>query len=180
MRPLLSNYIKKIVEYDLLNKFSYSSIGEIPILHKIVLCFEYKNPSYKQILNSLLVLSLISNRTNISLLTLKNSNVSLKLRSGSPVGCKITLKGINMLEFLSTLFLVLLPQDKKFKGVKTKFNLKDAVSLNFRSLFLFDELKSNYALVRDLSSLSIVIVTSANNFSEIVFLLQSLKLRFIP
>lgn len=173
------SYLKDIVEYDLVTKFFYKKIKDIPVLKKVVLCFDYKNPSYKQILNSILALNIIGNQSNTTLLTLKKSNVVLKLRSGSPIGCKIILRKLKMLEFLSNLFLILIPQDKNFKGLVINSNIKNIISFNFKSLSLINALRDQYVLIKDLNSLSVTVTTNSKNLSELIFILKSLKLKLI-
>jgi len=170
-------YLENILKYDFINRFNYNNISYIPSLEKVILCFEYKNPTYKQILNSLLALELIS-KSKADLLTLKKSNVSLKLRAGSPVGCKVTLKKLKMLDFISTLFLILIPQDKNFVINFSTKNYTKSLSFDFKSLFLFKELKDHYSVLKDLSNLSIVLITDSKNISEFVFFMKSLKVKF--
>jgi large subunit ribosomal protein L5 len=173
------SYLKDIVEYDLVTKFFYTKIKDIPVFKKVVLCFDYKNPSYKQILNSILALNIIGNQSNVILLTLKKSNVVLKLRSGSPVGCKIILRKLKMLEFLSNLFLIMIPQDKNYKGLVINSNIKNIISFNFKSLSLFNAFRDQYVLIKDLSSLSVTVTTNSKNLSEFIFILKSLKFKII-
>jgi len=179
MDSFFYSYIKDIVEHDLMTKFFYKKIKDIPVFKKVVLCFDYKNPSYKQILNSILALNVIGNQSNVTLLLLKKSNVVLKLRSGSPVGCKIILKKLKMLAFLSNLFLILIPQDKNFKGLVINSNIKNTISFNLKSLSLFNSLRDQYVLIKDLNSLSVTVTTNSKNLSELIFILKSLKFKLI-
>lgn len=169
-------YILNILEYDFINKFNYKNISEIPNIEKIILCFEYKNPNYRNILNSLLALELIS-KTKGSILTLRKSNVSLRLRSGSPVGCKVVLRNSKMLDFIANLSLFLIPKDKYFKDSFTVKSSDQNLSFDFKSLFLFNELNNDYNVLRDLSNLSIVMITKSKNYQEFLFLLKSLKIK---
>lgn len=167
-------YIKNLSKYDFVQQFNYKNISDIPRLEKIVLSFEYKTPTYRQVLSSLIALELIS-KVKPSLLTLKKSNVVLKLRAGSPVGCKVTLRKLKMLDFITNLFLILIPQDKHFRISVPKKIFLSSLSLDFKSLFLFDELKGNYNLLKNLNNLSVVLVTSTKNFSEFLFFMKTLK-----
>ena len=179
MNSFIQHYLKDIVEYDLSTKFFYKNIKDIPVFEKVILCFHYKNPNYKQILNSILVLNIISNQNNSVLLTLKKSNIVLKLRSGSPVGCKVVLRKIKMLEFLFNFILTILPQDKSFEGVVVNTKLNNTISFDFKSLFIFNSLKNHYILIKDLSNLSVNVTTSSKNLPEFLFLLKSLKFKLI-
>lgn len=179
MDLFVHSYLKDIVEYDLVTKFFYKKIKDIPVFKKVVLCFDYKNPSYKQILNSILALNIVGNHSKTILLTLKKSNVVLKLRSGSPVGCKIILRKLKMLDFLSNLLLILIPQDKNFKGLVINSKIKDTISFNFKSLSLFNSLRDQYVLIKDLNSLSVIVTTNSKTLSELIFILKSLKFKLI-
>jgi len=170
-------YVENTLKYDFINRFNYKSISSIPSLKKVVLCFEYNTPTYKQLLNSLIALELIS-KSKANLITLKKSNVSLKLRAGSPVGCKVSLKKLKILDFIAVVFLILIPQDKHSKINFLAKNSTKSLSLDFRSLFLFKELKDHYNVLKDLSNLSIVIITNSKNFSEFVFFMRLLKVKF--
>jgi len=173
----LNLYLKNTLKYDFISHFNYKDISKIPSLKKIVLCFSYKSPTYRQILSSLMALELIS-KVKPKLLTLNKSNVVLKLRAGSPVGCKVTLKKLKMLEFLSILFLVLIPQDKQLEISLNEKKIINSLSLNFKSLYLFDELKDHYNLLKNLNNLSVVLVTDSKSFFEFLFLLKILKVKF--
>ena len=174
----LNLYLKNTLKYDLISQFNYKSINYIPNLKKIVLCFSYKVPTYRQILSSLMALELISN-TKPKLVTLNKSNVVLKLRAGSPVGCKVTLTKLKMLDFISVLFFVLIPKDKQLKiSLNKKEKITNSLSLNFKSLHLFDELKDHYNLLKNINNLSIILVTSSKSFFEFLFILKILKVKF--
>ena len=173
----LNLYLKNTLKYDFISQFNYKSLNKIPHLKKVVLCFSYKAPTYRQVLSSLMALELIS-KAKPKLITLDKSNVVLKLRAGSPVGCKVTLTKLKMLDFLSTLFLVLIPQDKQLKISLEKRKITNSLALNFKSIHLFDELKDHYNLLKNLNNLSVVLVTNSKSFSEFLFILKLLKVKF--
>lgn len=170
------SYLINILKYDFIRKFNYSSIDDITNLKNIVLCFEYRNPNYRQLLNSLLALELISN-SKVKLITSKKPNVSLRIRAGSPVGCKVVLTNRKMLNFLSNLFLFIIPQDKSFKGVSVN-KKNSSINFDFKSLPLFHQLVDHYNILKDLTNLSIVVNTNSRTFSELIFLIRLLKLKF--
>ena len=114
---------------------------------------------------SLLALELIASQK--SLLTLsKNSNISLKIRKGNPVGCKVVLKKKVMYNFLKNLILNILPNQVKFK--KNSLILKNSL--------VFSELEQQYYLFKDIPKLNISLVCNSINSFELFFLLNSLKL----
>lgn len=178
MNNFYSSYYLQIIKYDLIQKFNYSNILNIPKIIKLVLSFEYKKPTTKKVLSSLLALNLIGAGAKGSIITTKKSNISLRLRAGNPVGCKIILRKSTMFQFLSRFFLIILPQDKtltKISGKNIEFN---TLSFKFKTLFLFPEFEQNYLLFKDLNNLSFVLVTNSRNFLEFLFLLKTLKFKF--
>ena len=61
----LKNYYKNIIQYDLVNKFHYRNLQNLPKLQKIVLNFGYKNPNIKNLASALLFLELITTRRGV-------------------------------------------------------------------------------------------------------------------
>lgn len=170
------SYLLNILRYDLIRRFNYSSIKDIAYLKNVVLCFKYRNPSYNQLLNSLIALELISN-SKAKFITSKKPNVSLRIRAGSPVGCKVILTNHKMLNFLSNLLLFIIPKDKIFKGASINKRSNNSVNFEFKSLYLFRELSDHYNILKDLTDLSIVVNTNSKTFSELLFLIRLLKLK---
>jgi large subunit ribosomal protein L5 len=161
----IENYYKNIIKYDLLNRFQYKNLKKLPRLKKIILSFSCKNSNTSQIMPSLLALELITSQK--ALLTLsKNSNISLKIRKGNPVGCKVILKKKVMYNFLKNLILNILPNLVKFKKN----------SLTLENSLVFSELEQQYYLFKDIPKLNISIVCNSVNFIEFFFLLNSFKL----
>ena len=86
---ILENYYKKVIKYDLINKFSYSHLEDIPQLKKIILNFGCKSDELKTIAASLFSLELITTKRG-SLSTSKRANILLKIRKGSLVSMNIS------------------------------------------------------------------------------------------
>ncbi len=97
---ILEYYYEQIIKQDLLNKFQYSNIKNIPKFKKVVLNFGCKNHELKNIAPGLLSLELISTKTG-KLSTTKNSNVFLKIKKGAPIGCYVILKKKKCINFYS-------------------------------------------------------------------------------
>ena len=77
---ILENYYKKVIKYDLINKFVYTHLSEIPQLKKIVLNFGCENFELKNIASALLSLELITSKRG-SLTRAKRANILLKIRN---------------------------------------------------------------------------------------------------
>ena len=88
---ILENYYKKVIRHDLINKFLYHSLDDIPELKKIILNFGCQNLAIKNIAASLLALELITGEQG-TITRSKRANILLKVRKGNPVGCIVILK----------------------------------------------------------------------------------------
>ena len=166
----IDNYYKNIIKYDLLNRFRYKSIKKLPKLKKIVLNCGCKNSDLKQIVSSLTALELIGAQKGL-LTFAKKSNISLKIRKGNPIGCKILLNKIIMYQFLEKLILQVISNLPSF-SVKN-FN---SASITLKNPLIFSELEQQYYFFKNVSKIDITIVSDSTSFSEFVFLLRSFKL----
>lgn len=174
---ILEYYYENIIKPDLLNKFKYENIKNIPKLNKIILNFGCNNHEIKKISPALLSLELISYKKGLLSKT-KNSNVFLKIRKGAPVGCYVVLKNKVMYKFLFKLLVEILPNIKNFKGLN--FILKKGKINNFsfyiEDLMTIKELNSHFYLFNTLPSLNIIINANTKSEIEFVYLLKALKI----
>lgn len=176
---ILENYYKKIIRHDLLNKFLYGCIEDIPKLKKIVLNFGCKSFALKPLAVSLLSLELITGQKGV--LTKSNrTNILLKIRKGNPVGCMVILKKNKMYNFIFKLLVDVFPNLRDFKGIQTtkKLNMI-SVSFTLTDLISFKELEKQFYLFSSLPPLNITFVTTAKSKKELLYLLNSFKLPFI-
>jgi large subunit ribosomal protein L5 len=88
---LLNIFNNKIIKHDLVNKYHYKNLQNLPKLKKITLNFNCTNFNTQKFATTLLALEIITAKKG-SLTTAKVPNVLLKIQKGQPVGCKITLK----------------------------------------------------------------------------------------
>ena len=174
---ILESYYKKIIRYDLINKFFYHNLNKIPELKKIILNFGCQNLTIKNIAASFLALELITGKQGI-ITKSKRVNILLKVKKGNPVGCIVILKKTSMYCFFFKLITQIFPNfDKDFKGINIskKFNHK-SFSLTLTDLTNFKELEKQFYLFKDLPPLNIVFITNTNTRKELIFLLNSFKL----
>jgi len=164
-------YYKKIIAYDLINKFHYKNVKKIPKVKEIVLNYNSKNPELKELVASLISLKLLSTDKNIVLTKAKKSNISIRIKIGQPVGCKITLKNKKMYEFFSKLLSEILPNLKNLK--ETKLNKKKYQTKNFSFTL---KLETNFYLFNSLPPLNINIITNTTTKKELFFLLNAFKI----
>lgn len=173
----LDQYYKNIVKYDLINKFNYKNLKNIPKIKKIILNFGCKNPNMKQLTISLLALELITGKKG-SFTQAKSSNILLKIRKGNLVGCKLVLQKNLMYNFLTKLITEILPQMKTSNKIalNNKLNNTTAVSYKISNTLIFPEFEKNYYLLNDLPNLHITFLTNTKSHAELIYLLNSFKL----
>ena len=169
----LEYYYVNIIKYDLINRFNYQNVKNIPKLKKIILNFGCKTFELKMLATSLLSLQLISARKGM-LTVSKQPNIILKIRKGNPVGCKVVLVKTLMYTFLAKLFLEALPRLKNKISLK-KVLYKNTLTYNFENVLIFKELEKNYLFFSQLKDLQVTFVTNTFTNEELFFLLNSFK-----
>ena len=169
-------YYENIIKYDMLNKFNYINVQQFPKIQKIIVSFNCKSYDLKQLFSSLIALELITSQKPF-IIKSKISNISLKVRKGNPVGCKITLRKTAMYVFFAKILLQIFPYNFFLKNLDEQKYKKNTKSLTFelKKVLSFPELENQYQFFNKLSNLHIVIVTNSKNFNELKFLLKSFK-----
>lgn len=176
---ILENYYKKVIQYDLINKFLYTHLDEIPQLKKIILNFGCKSVEIKAIASALLSLELITTKQG-SLTKSTRSNVLLKIRKGYPVGCIVILKKNQMYTFFFKLISEIFPNLKNFKGIILSKKLgKTNFSFTLKDLINFRELDKQFYLFINLPPLNITLVANVKTKEELLYLLHSFKLPIV-
>jgi large subunit ribosomal protein L5 len=176
---LLENYYKKVIRYDLINKFSYNNLGNIPELKKIILNFGCESFDIKNIAAALVALELITIKQGIVTKS-KRANIMLKVRKGYPVGCIVILTKAKMYQFFFKLLTEIFPTLKDFKGLNLSKKLKNkSFSFTLLDLINFKELEKQFYLFTDLPPLNLIIVTNTKTHKELIYLLTSFKIPFI-
>lgn len=171
----LEYFYKRILKYELINKFSYKNSKNLPIIKKIVLNFSSKNPNIKILVSNLLAFNLITNQKGI-LTTTKKSNIALKIKKGNPIGCKITLRNKKIFYFLSNIIITIFPKIKNFNGLNVNKKLKtNYFSYQMQEILNFSILEKNYYLFNNLNSLKVTIIIKTCLKKEIMFIFKSLQ-----
>lgn len=173
----LNHYKKNVIVYDLINKFNYKTIKNIPIIDKMILNFGFKNIDSKSLYTSFLALELITGKKGV-FTQAKTSNILLKIRKGNPVGCKVVLKKRLMYLFLNKLIIEIFPKMKPLNKIlyKNKFLNTTSTSFTITNILIFSEFEKNYYLFNNLPELDITFVTKTKTKQEFLFLLNSFKL----
>jgi len=162
----------------LVKKFDYTSIMQAPQVHKIVVNMGVGDA----IANSKLLDDAVNEMTILTgqkpiITKAKKSIANFKLREGMPIGCKVTLRGERMYEFLDKLVSIVLPRVRDFQGVSKKsFDGRGNYTLGVKEQLIFPEI--NYDKVNKVRGMDIVIVTTANTDLEGLELLTQLGMPF--
>jgi large subunit ribosomal protein L5 len=134
---------------------------------------QLKNYDLKSLITGLAGLELITSQKG-TLIKSKVSKISVKIRKGQPIGCKLTLRQDKMLHFLTKLINNNTP---KIHINKLKSNLQyNIISLNFSNVLMFSVLEKNYQFFKNLKNLNINIVTTQCSSKEFRFFIKSYKL----
>ena len=178
MNRLLEKY-KDTVKPSLMKEFNYSSVMECPKLEKVVINLgvgdAIENP--KALEEAVNELTAIAGQKPV-ITNAKKSIANFKLREGMSIGCKVTLRGERMYEFLDKLMNVSLPRVRDFHGVSaTAFDGRGNYTLGIKEQLIFPEI--NFDKVNKVRGMDIVIVTSAKTNKEAYALLEQLGMPFV-
>ena len=170
----LATLYKNEIAPELMKKFNYSSPMQIPKLDKVVInvgCGEAKdNP--KVLDNILADLELITGQHGVTT-TAKKSVSNFKLREGSKIGVKVTLRGERMYEFVGKFFNLALPRVRDFKGISpNSFDGRGNYSVGLKEQLIFPEIE--YDKVDKIRGMNICFITTANTDEEARELLRLL------
>jgi len=177
MNRLTAKYKNEVMP-ALQAKFNYSSVMQVPKLSKVVVNIgagdAVANP--KVLDDAVSELATITGQKPI-ITKAKKSIANFKLREDMPIGCKVTLRGVRMYEFLDKLVSIALPRVRDFRGVNPKgFDGRGNYTLGVKEQLIFPEI--NYEKVNKVRGMDIVIVTTANSDQEAYELLKLLGMPF--
>ena len=131
----------------------------------------------KVIETAIVDLRLISGQQPVKTLVRK-SVASFKIRDGYPIGCKVTLRGERMFEFLDRLLNIAIPRERDFRGLNPKsFDGQGNYTLGIKEHIIFPEI--DYDKVQKIRGMDISITTSARNDNEGLSLLKELNFPFV-
>ena len=177
MSRLMERYQNEVVK-SLMEKFNYSSKMQAPKIEKIVLNIGVGDAvSNSKLLDEVVnELTLISGQKPV-ITRAKKSIAGFKLREGAPIGCKVTLRGERMYEFLDKLVNISLPRVRDFRGVSNNsFDGRGNYTLGIKEQLIFPEI--NFDKVNKLRGMDIVFVTTAKTDEEGHELLAQLGMPF--
>ena len=177
MSRLKEQYQNEIVD-AMIKKFGYKNIMEVPKLDKVVINMgvgEAKD-------NAKLLESAIADMEKIAgqkavVTRAKNSVANFKIREGMPIGCKVTLRGEKMYEFVDRLINLSLPRVRDFRGVNPNaFDGRGNYALGIKEQLIFPEIE--YDKVDKVRGMDVIFVTTAKTDEEARELLTQFNMPF--
>ena len=178
--PRLAVHYKDKVVPDLMAKFGYKTVMQVPRLKKITLNMgvgETTNDK-KMLDNALADLTKIAGQKPV-ITKARKSIANFKLRAGFPIGCMVTLRGARMYEFYDRLINVALPRIRDFRGINPRsFDGRGNYSLGLTEQIIFPEI--NYDKVAKVRGMDVTIVTTARTDEEGRELLKLMNMPFRP
>lgn len=177
MNRLKVKYNEEIVP-SLREKYSYKSVMEVPKLDKIVVNMGVGDATTnsKMLEAAMADLEIITGQHPIETKA-KKAIAGFKVREGQPIGCKVTLRGENMYNFLDKLISITLPRVRDFRGISQKaFDGRGNYTLGLTEQLIFSEIE--YDNVVKVRGMDIVFVTTANTNEEAYDLLKGFGMPF--
>ena len=177
MSRLKEQYQNDIVD-AMIKKFGYKNIMEVPKLDKVVINMgvgEAKD-------NAKLLESAIADMEKIAgqkavVTRAKNSVANFKIREGMPIGCKVTLRGEKMYEFVDRLINLSLPRVRDFRGVNPNaFDGRGNYALGIKEQLIFPEIE--YDKIDKVRGMDVIFVTTAKTDEEARELLTQFNMPF--
>ena len=176
--PRLADKYKKDVVPALMKKFSYKTVMQAPRLTKICINRGVNGAvADKKLIDiSLDEITMITGQKAVATMSKKDVS-NFKLRKDMPIGAKVTLRGVNMYEFLDRLVSVSLPRVRDFKGISDKsFDGRGNYTLGITEQIIFPEIDIDK--VNKITGMDITFVTTADTNEEAFELLKELGMPF--
>ena len=179
VEPRLRTRYQKDVVPALMKRFGYTNTMQVPRLKKVVVNMGLgeatQNP--KLVDAAVAELAAITGQKPLVIKS-KKAIANFKLRRGLPVGCKVTLRGARMYEFLDRLVTIALPRVRDFRGLSGKsFDGRGNYALGIKEQIVFPEI--DYDKIDAVRGMDIVICTTAKSDKEAKALLKGFDLPFL-
>ena len=174
----LATYYKDKVVPELMQKFGYKTVMQVPRLRKITVNMGVgETTTDKKILdNALADVTKIAGQKPVVTKSRK-SIANFKIRAGFPVGCMVTLRGARMYEFFDRLVNIAMPRIRDFRGVSNRaFDGRGNYNLGFKEQIIFPEI--DYDKIDALRGMNIAITTTAKTDDEARALLSAFRFPF--
>ena len=174
----LLDYYRNDVVTKLKSRFGYKSAMQVPRITKITLNMGLGEAMEDKKIITAAVADMEKIAGQKPVVTLARKSIAgFKIREGWPIGCKVTLRGTRMYEFLDRLITIALPRVRDFRGLTIKsFDGQGNYSLGFKEQIVFPEIE--YDKIDALRGIDISITTSAGNNKEAQALLEAFNFPF--
>jgi len=176
--PRLHAHYREHLVKQLMQQFGYKTVMEVPRLTKITL-----NMGVGEAVNDKKIMdNAVGDMQKIAgqkpLVTKARTSIAtFKIRTGYPVGCKVTLRGTRMYEFLDRLVTVAIPRIRDFRGISAKsFDGRGNFNFGIREQIIFPEIE--YDKIDAIRGMNITITTTAKSNEEGRALLAGFKFPF--
>jgi large subunit ribosomal protein L5 len=176
--PRLRTYYRETVVPDLMKKFGYKTVMQVPRVKKITLNMGVgETTTDKKILdNAVADMARIAGQKPV-VTNARKSIANFKVRAGFPVGCMVTLRGARMYEFLDRLVNIAIPRIRDFRGVSGRaFDGRGNYSLGIKEQIIFPEIE--YDKIDALRGMNVAIITTAKTDDEARALLAAFRFPF--
>ena len=177
-KPRMKVHYEKVVRDALAKKFEYKNIMQIPRIEKVVLNMGVGEATAdrKKVESAANDLALISGQKPV-MTKAKKSIATFKVRDGMPLGCKVTMRGDRMYEFLDRLITVALPRVRDFRGLNAKsFDGRGNFAMGLKEHIVFPEI--DYDKVDQIWGMDIIVCTTAKSDEEAKELLRHFNFPF--
>jgi large subunit ribosomal protein L5 len=161
----LDKYKSEVVG-TLMQKFNYKNVMQVPKLEKIVINMAVGDA----VGNAKILDSAIADLTTIAgqkpvITRARKSLAAWKLRKGMPIGCKVTLRGQRMFDFLDKFMNIALPRVRDFRGVsRNSFDGRGNYAIGVKEQLIFPEIE--YDKIDKIRGMDIIVVTTAKSDEE--------------
>ncbi len=176
--PRLQVHYREAVVKSMMEQFGYKTTMQVPRIEKIVLNMGVGEAvADKKIMDNA-----VSDMTKIAgqkplVTTARKSIANYKVRAGYPVGCKVTLRGARMYEFLDRLVSVAMPRIRDFRGISGRaFDGRGNYNMGVKEQIIFPEIE--YDKIDAIRGMNITITTTAKSDNEAKALLAAFRFPF--
>ena len=177
MSSLKERYKSEVVP-EMMKKFNYTSVMQVPKLEKIVINMGVSDvrENAKALENAVRDLQIITGQ-KVGTTKAKKSIAGFKIREGMEIGCKVTLRNEKMYDFAEKLFAVALPRVRDFRGLSpNSFDGRGNYSMGVKEQLIFPEIE--YDKIDKIRGMDVIFVTTANTDEEAKELLRLLGMPF--
>ena len=180
MKNLIMHFLKTyhdtIILYDLANKFTYLNSKKLPQFNKVSLSFSRKNNNLKDFISMILFFEILFDQkiTINNIISYKKSNVLVKIKKGSPVGCKVILNKSKLYDVFEFLYADILINKKNYKqsaitSSSLSFNIINPIKIREMDRYY-------YSFFKSLPWLNVTFFTTAKTTKELLYLSKAYKL----